>query len=55
MPGQQKAMGYYTSTGTGLGFGERHDPLKDNPVVVPGVGTYNVTKDAENNDNPKWK
>jgi hypothetical protein len=55
MPGQQKAIGYFTSTGTGLGFGERYDPLKANPVQVPGVGTYDVTRNGEDNEGPKWK
>lgn len=48
-------MGYYQSVGTSMGFGERHDPLKDNPMIVPGVGTYNVGKDADGNSNPSWK
>lgn len=55
MPGQQKAQGYYTSVGTSLGFGERHDPLDDNKTVVPGVGTYNISKDGKDNDAPAWK
>ena len=27
VPTQQKPQGYFTSVGTSLGFGERHDPL----------------------------
>lgn len=27
VPGQQKAQGYFTSVGTGLGFGKRHEPV----------------------------
>jgi hypothetical protein len=55
MPGQQKAQGYFTSVGTSFGFGERTDEQSNNKTVVPGVGTYNVTRDGNDNDAPAWK
>ena len=69
VPGQQKAQGFYTSVGTSLGFGRRHEPLdgqnvgkeygKDGVVTrvidFPGVGTYDVGADARANSNPSWK
>ena len=54
MPGQQKAQGYMTSVGTSFGFGERSETV--NPKKkVPGVGTYDLGKEAEQNNNPSWK
>ncbi len=54
VPGQQKAQGYFTSVGTSMGFGKRHDPLDGQPINFPGVGNYDITKDIEQNSNPKW-
>lgn len=55
MPGQQKPIGYWNSTGTSLGFGERSDPLKGDVIHIPGAGTYEVGKNADENEAPKWK
>lgn len=53
MPGQQKAQGYYTSVGTSFGLGERSN---DEPhMIIPGVGTYEMAQDAQNNMAPAWK
>jgi len=38
-----------------MGLGKRHEPLDGVPVENPGVGSYDVGKDADNNDNPTWK
>tara|TARA_B110000503_G_C7020008_1_gene359366 strand:+ start:202 stop:306 length:105 start_codon:yes stop_codon:yes gene_type:complete len=32
--------------GTSLGYGRRHEPLDGQPVENPGVGMYNIGKDA---------
>lgn len=61
VPGQQKAQGFFTSVGTGLGFGRRHEPLDgqnirheygeidgipSRVIDYPGTGEYNIAKDA---------
>lgn len=33
----------YTSTGSGLGHGERGEALKEPKLKTPGVGTYNLS------------
>ena len=45
----------YTSVGTSMGLGKRHEPLDGQPVNHPGVGTYDIGKDAGDNPNPTWK
>ena len=55
MPGQQKPIGYFNSVGTSLGFGERSDPNQGDRMYVPGVGTYDVAKNADDNGAPAWK
>ena len=71
VPGQSKAQGFYTSVGSGLGFGKRHEPLDGqnvrkeyglNPDGYPsrivdyaGVGEYDIGKNADENSNPTWK
>ena len=55
VPGQQKAQGFYTSVGTSLGYGDRSDPLDYVPILNPGVGEYNIGKNADENSNPTWK
>lgn len=55
VPTQQKAQGFNTSVGTSMGFGERHQPLDGMPVKNPGVGDYDLAKDAIENNNPKWR
>lgn len=49
MPTQQKPQGYFTSVGTSLGFGERHDPLDGADVrfAVRGTAEPGVPKRTE--------
>lgn len=51
MPGQEKVQGYFTSVGTSLGFGKRHDPLDGQNLYTPGVGAYNIDKDIAKDPN----
>jgi hypothetical protein len=37
-----------------MGFGERVDPNKSN-TIVPGVGTYEVAQDIEENLGPAYR
>lgn len=55
VPTQQKAQGYFNSVGTSLGLGIRHQPLDNVPWENPGVGDYDLAKNAEENSNPTWK
>lgn len=36
-------------------MGERHVPLDVMPWKNPGVGTYDLAKEASENSNPTWK
>lgn len=38
-----------------MGLGKRHEPLDGVPYENPGVGSHNIGKDADKNDNPTWK
>jgi len=51
---QQKAQGFWNSTGASFGFGERGELLQGTCVLAPGVGSYNLRKEAGENINPKW-
>lgn len=55
VPGQQKPQGYWNSVGTSLGYGKRHEPLDGKDVSFPGVGNYEISQEANENPNPKWK
>ena len=55
VPTQTKAQGFNTSVGTSMGFGERHDPIDGQSLRNPGVGEYNLAKDALENHNPGWR
>jgi len=47
VPGQGKSQGYYNSVGTSMGMGKRHEPLDGQPINNPGVGDYNLIKEAD--------
>ena len=57
VPGQQKSQGYFTSVGTSMGLGKRHEPLDSNLDAVnnPGIGSYDIGKMADENSNPTFK
>ena len=40
-----------------MGMGKRHEPLDAayDTVNNPGVGSYDVAKEADANSNPTWK
>lgn len=38
-----------------MGLGPRHEPLDVMPFKNPGVGNYDLAKDASENSNPTWK
>lgn len=55
VPTQQKPQGFFNSVGTSMGLGVRHDSLDVMPWKNPGVGTYELAKEATDNSNPTWK
>lgn len=55
VPTQQKAQGFFNSVGTSMGYGKRHEPLDGMPTKNPGVGDHDLTKEAGDNSNPKWR
>ena len=55
VPGQAKSQGYFNSVGTSMGLGKRHEPLDGQPIYNPGIGDYDLAKDAHENPNPTWK
>lgn len=38
-----------------MGLGKRHEPLDGQNLTFPGVGNYDLRKDANTNSNPTWK
>lgn len=38
-----------------MGLGKRHDPLDGANLTFPGVGNYDLRREAHENSNPTWK
>ena len=45
----------FTSVGTSMGLGKRHEPLDGVPHENPGPGAHETAGDAAVNPNPTWK